>query len=306
MSEMPLAVGLQGPDPLAIARALRELGPWKETPTEVDVDIRSRKVSDDWLEAWAPRAADSVVATFGADDRYRVYKPGAIVLAGCAAPRDPAAVLDLLSGVPFELASFGTLHPEWRAGAEPYYAPSFGDQHFPHGWGCAFRGEGHARLVSRRWLEYGPWRLHRAPDDLSLVQFHELDADAATALEQARPGHRRMGITDEGGFLQSGYLFAHEVRGVYEPAEQLLKVVVHGRTVPQREMLDACALRHYRTLGPERPVEQVAYVFVEERNARAHLHELWLRELECRALVDGLEIRLDEDPAPVPVKPAWV
>ena len=68
------------------------------------------------------------------------------------------------------------------------------------GWGCMFVGErGHAQLVSRRWLEYGPWLLDRFADDVSLIQFHDLDADPATALAQALPGHRRLGDNDTGG-----------------------------------------------------------------------------------------------------------
>jgi hypothetical protein len=47
-------------------------------------------------------------------------------------------------------------------------------------------------------------------------------------------------------------------------------------------------------------------VFLEEQNAERHLHELWLRELECRAVVGGREVRLDTDYHPAPDKPEWV
>jgi len=86
-----------------------------------------------------------------------------------------------------------------------------------------------------------------------------------------------------------------------------LKVVVHGRAVSQCEMLDACAARVYQPLGPDKPLAQVAYVFMTEDQARAYLHELWLRGLECWAIVEGREVRLDDsyEPGPPP-KPDWV
>ena len=36
---------------------------------------------------------------------------------------------------------------------EDYEKTSFGEGHLPHGWASAFKGKGHDRLVSRRWLE---------------------------------------------------------------------------------------------------------------------------------------------------------
>src|SRR5690606_11851077 len=71
----------------------------------------------------------------------------------------------------FELFTAGTVHLiEWDDLA--YVAPSFADMHYPHGWACAFKGPGHDRLVSRRWLEHGPWRLIRDNEnDVSFVQF---------------------------------------------------------------------------------------------------------------------------------------
>jgi hypothetical protein len=89
--------------------------------------------------------------------------------------------------------------------------------------------------------------------------------------------------------------------------KRLLKIVIHGRDVPQLEMLDACAARHYNILGPDKPLDNVAFVFMEESVARAHLHELWLRELECRAIIGGQEVLLNTgyNPPP-PEKPQWV
>src|SRR6185436_9555656 len=122
------------------------------------------------------------------------------------------------------ICSTASLYPEWADGSpgDPYRAPNFAELHFGHGWACAFRGEGHDRLVSRRWLDFGPWKLRRGANDTSLVQFHALGVDAATALEQARIGHERMGISDSGGFIQARYVYAFELRGIYDKARREL------------------------------------------------------------------------------------
>jgi hypothetical protein len=141
------------------------------------------------------------------------------------------------------------------------------------------------------------------------VQFHDVsgDVDAGTALDQAKPAHQRMGIDDSGGFIQSRYVYEHDLEGLYDDNAQLLKIVVRDRDVSPCEMLDACDARNYDVLGPDKPLDNVAFVFMEESAAREHLHELWLRGLECRTIIDGQEVLLnaDYDPPP-PEKPQWV
>src|SRR5690606_31722327 len=184
----------------------------------------------------------------------------------------------------------------------------FGDGHFPLGLACAFRGNGHEQLVSRRWLTYGPWKLLRDERcDLSFIQFHDVSADPSQAVEQAKSGHQRMGISETGGFIQRNFVYRYDWDGIYLPDDQVLEVIVHGRQIDQREMLEACALRHDQGLGEDKPLKNVRYVFMTEGQARENLHELWLRELECWAIVDGQKVRLDADydPGP-PEKPEWV
>ena len=127
-----------------------------------------------------------------------------------------------------------------------------------------------------------------------------------------------------------------EFNAIYEPSRRQLRVICHeGRSVPLRELNDACLIRFHNTLdpehraaftrradayaaamqhlnlpfkiadrfGPDQPIESVAYVFISEADARRHLHELWLRELECWAFADGKEIRLDLDYRPEPPSP---
>jgi hypothetical protein len=212
-----------------------------------------------------------------------------------------------LSNVPFELASFSNLHRlAWGRQTDPdyYRPPSFADGHDSLGWAAAFRGKGHDRLVSRRWLETGPWKLWRGPEDVSVVQFHALDADAKTALEQAKPGHRLIGLGSESGFLQSGFVYTMDLKGLYEPATRTMRVIIHGREVSSREMLEWAAARISRR-DPKFPFETVAFVFMVPHEARAHLSRLWKYEHQCWAIVDGEERRLDLDYTPPDLTPDW-
>jgi hypothetical protein len=308
-ASMRLEASFSGPELTALVERLvadQRLG-FGTPPLELRVDNQDKPPSMDWVAQWVPSCRRSVTAAWDADyARYVSYTKGTIAKIGVpGAPKSLPATLQLLEALPFELCTFASIHG-WTVDGRRYTGESFSELHFPHGWGCAFKGKGHDRLVSRRWLDFGPWRLHRGAQDTSLVQFHDLAADAQTAFAQARPGHRRMGISDEGGFIQARYTYAFDIDGVYEPAERRLRVLVHGREVSQREMLDACAVRHYQALGPQRPLTSVAYLFADEAQARRHLHELWLRALECAAVIDGRELRLDAQYSPVPQKPAWV
>jgi hypothetical protein len=67
-------------------------------------------------------------------------------------------------------------------------------------------------------------------------------------------------------------------------------------------MRDACAIRHEHRIRPprKRRIEQVAFVFLDEADALARLHELWLRELECWVADDRPKRRLDIEYNPPP------
>jgi hypothetical protein len=227
----------------------------------------------------------------------------------------PAAIATLEEGLqwieslPFEVCSVGPLHGrEWaKLDVEPF---GFGVGHTNHGWACAFRGNGHDRLVSRRWLDYGPWRVLRRPNDLTIVQFHDLDVDPETAAQQALPGWQRMGLSRTGGFLPVPYRFRSDVEGLYVAATRTLEIVVPpDGTIEQVQMRDACAVRsRHRVVppAPDKPIDQVAFVFLDEADARRHLHELWLRELEVWVADGGGKRRVDLDYHPTPIQPDWV
>ena len=169
------------------------------------------------------------------------------------------------------------------------------------GLGCAFKGEaGHAQLASRRWLSRGPWRwLRDEGNDLSFVQFHSLDAPLEQAVEQAWHGHLAMSLSNSGGILPSSPSSTKFVPSLYETSTHTSVVLVTGnRIVSTVEMLEGAAHR-CRSADPR--IDQVAWVFTDEVNARRHLDALWALGMEVRAITDTGEVRLDLDHTPAPV-----
>jgi hypothetical protein len=269
---------------------------WAGAPDKLEVDGHDTPPSADWIDRWVD-GRRRVSAGWQARTRYLAVDADRVVkLSDQRHPRDVAAVHALLARLPFALASFATTHLDWIAPPQLYAAPRFSADHFQLGWGCAFRGRGHDDLVSRRWLDHGPWQLVRQPDDLSIVQFHTLEDDSATALAQARPAHQRMGYSPTGGFLLADHEATHPLSGLYLPAHREHRIVIAHREVSELEMFDACTARRFARFP--NPVERVTYVFADEANARRHLHELWLRELGCLAIIAGKDVRLDETYAP--------
>ena len=224
-------------------------------------------------------------------------------------PFTPASLRDLLAQLDFTVASVLLAYDyPWRH-PKDYKRPGLSDGHFGAGSFAAFRGEnGHRRLVSRRWLEHGPWRLIRdEPTDLTLVQYHDLEADDDAALEQVRPGHQTMGIRPHGGFIQTNFVWGQLEPNFYDRASRTSIVLVHhADAVRPRQMLEAAALKLWQP-HEGTPIDQVAFVFTNEANGRKHLHDLWLRGLEVRVMGANGEVRIDDqyDPGP-PTVPDWV
>jgi hypothetical protein len=312
----PLGAGIGDAGLSESLHAIAALVPFHEPPLQLKVDDTPVGDHSQWVTALERVTIDGAAKWFiGSLDSYKDTK---LVTASRASSRVtlelPSAfgtvdeALRWIERLPFEVCSLGTVFPEeWvQLEVEPF---GFGRGHYAHGWACAFRGRGHDRLVSRRWLEFGPWRVLRRPGDLTLVQFHDLNVDAATAALQARAGHERMGISDTGGYLQVPYPYSGNVEGLYVTEQRTLEITVApGTSIEQVQMQDACAVRYqHRILQPtEKRIDQIAYVFFDEEEARAHLHELWLRELEVW-LVDGEgKRRLDLTYRPTPIVPDWV
>lgn len=269
------------------AIATRFLDAIPGTPHEMSVDYKTVKKIPRNFRARVATAKKEWSLRFG-DNGWGINQARGVVTLWV--PRRPTveSVLALLAELPFELASFASVHP-WMENGETYLGTGFADGHCKHGWACAFRGAGHNRLVSRRWLDHGPWTLIRAPGDLSFVLFHDLAVDAQTALARAKPGHLRMGLSPEGGFLQTDYLFQHALEGVADATSGEYRIDARGRDVTQREMRDASAASKLGRL-PAR----VTFVFDDEARAREHLPLLWLHEHGCLLVAHGSERRLDE------------
>jgi hypothetical protein len=295
---------------MSIAESVLEKLGNGDIPRKVALDLESVPTMAGWWSEYGPRLGMTLAASWPNGDELIVNKSSSIVKVKQTGYRlAPQRLVETLSEIPFELASFMALREDWMD-AEPwgsYSAPSFADHHYKHGWACAFRGAGHARLVSPRFLDYGPWRTLRARNNTTLVQFHALDKDGPGALAQARPGHLRMGISEQGGFLSSRYRMREETISTYSAAQRSLVTVVAGRDIPAVELRDLAAARYYQTLGAERPIDEVRVVFVEEELARRHLHELWLYGHRC-LVADGTgERSLDAGYLPPPpAKPDWV
>jgi hypothetical protein len=230
-------------------------------------------------------------------------------------PKTIQEVIVLIAPLPFTLASFLDTHGAiWRSvekldeGTE-YLGPMIGNLHYPLGWACAFKGEGHKRLVSKRVLDYGPWHVIRdEANDITLVQFYDLNADADTALEQAKPGHELMAKAWCGSLIHAQFKFYGDLNGIYQGTKRKLEIVVAYRDLPLTEIIDACKAKYAQSLGPREPIDNVAFIFTaSEEEARKYLFDIWLRGLECWAFINGLPVRLDEDyTPPPPQKPEWV
>ncbi len=172
------------------------------------------------------------------------------------------------------------------------------------GWGCLFKGRGDDYFVSRRWLDHGPWLLEHYDPDVTYVQLYDLTLEGDAAWQQ---GRRAMERLSEGFFTVFGSTHA-ELRGAYSSEERCFSVVKTDQGIGYRVMWRLCLLRKKNRHHATEPIERLRITFTEERDARRHIHELWLREIECWALTaDGRRVRLDLDyQPPERILPEWI
>lgn len=195
-----------------------------------------------------------------------------------------------------------------------YMTPGFGGGLDGIGWFLALKGElGHRHLASRRILAYGPWRLLRMEDDVTFIEFHDPDAEEATALEQAKPGHAMMWnnffmpttkLRDDGDVLEDGRVWSY---GVYDSQTRTLTHVVEpGRTLTHMDGIRLSAVRNYPRLDVG-PIDQVDCLFMDESDAMEQRFGCWAYGQGCRTFRDGEEVDLlvDYEP-PAPEVPDWV
>lgn len=84
-----------------------------------------------------------------------------------------------------------------------------------------------------------------------------------------------------------------QLRGRYSASRRKLKVDVVGREVPAEELALARSIWEHQMLGPERPIEALAYAFADEGAARAYLPELEHFGLEAWTFIGVEEVRID-------------
>ena len=294
---------VDGPDLDVLFKLAAALPAFSALPTKIEVDNVREDVTADWVGRWLPKAEREVWAEW--PENGLLSNGLDKVVARSRTFTDLAVLARVVAEWPFELAVFWTPYGlDWKAAS--YRSPGFSDGHLPHGWACMFKGTGHDRLVSRRWLEQDVWKVTKLPGDVSLVEFYDLNASPDVALEQAKIGHARMGISKTGGFLQTGYAYHHQPKGVYDLKTKTYKEPVAVRALPQEELLDLCALRAEKRNDPETPIDVAGFAFVMgEDEARPYLRELWLRELGCWAVVAGHDVRLDDKYEPPALTAPW-
>lgn len=283
-----------------VVTALARLPLFSKPPTHFEDDAGEKvKVPAQWVKALAAgNKKGELTANWGEDSKkYLVVDVSrqrvSVTADGAITSADQLA--KLLESLPFTLCTLGG---DRKIGLK---LPVGFVGHPRLRWGCAFRGEGHDLLVSRRWLEFGPWQLVKRPGDLSVVFFHQLGADLPSALAQALPGHEAM-ISERGGYLGRDEDDAvPPLPGTYDRKKKTLEVrAAAGSSVSETEMTAAC-LHRARRRGAKDAIERIAWIFADASDAEAHLHQLWLRECE----VWHANKRLDEGYAPKVSPPPW-
>ncbi|HAZ45537.1 MAG TPA: hypothetical protein DDW76_27755 [Cyanobacteria bacterium UBA11369] len=312
-----LKTSFSSPEPMVLMKDIcRSLKPFNQKlPSIVTDGYEEHTETQDWIDKLLPTYKFSARAYWGYGligeyeegfISYNINKQIVKIQISDYELVDAESVMKMLAPLPWTVAAFCQLSRQ--GGWKEYPAPGFADFHFQHGWACAFKGEGHNHLVSRRWLEYGPWRLLRDEEnDISFVQFHDLNADPATALEQAKVGHRAMSIYGVGGYIGKTHPFSNDLRALYVPSARNMRVVIPaGKQITYSEMSDYCAARHFQAFENQ-PFDTLSFVFIVAEEAQPYLHDLWLREIECSGFTpQGVEVRLDTDYHPVPHPPEWV
>jgi len=247
--------------------------------------------------------------------------------------------LQFLASLPFTEASFRMIHREWgseqaldqalnKGVDEVCYSLDFP----PATWALAFQGEGHKRVVSRRWLERGPWYVQRLDNDTTVIYLFDLLAPFHQALPQLQASHQALDRVSGCGYLE---LLSHSVlpawkqRGftaevIFQPEQNTVRMEVKQDFHFLLEALvDLCVMRlppldkifyeldisnHRRDLQDSDVIKHVQCVFFSRELAEKYLYELWVREVECWWVKEnGEEVRLDENYQPPPIKkPDWV
>jgi hypothetical protein len=154
-----LTATISGPEVIKSLHLLHELEPYKRAlPAEVRVEYEKCAVTGDWHKALM-EARRHAGAYWSDHEQQVLYQPKSemVLFSLPNAFSSIEEALTVLEPLPFEICSLGAaFFDEWIAADYPRWG--FDRSMIDLGWGCAFRGAGHDRLASRRWLDFGPWR----------------------------------------------------------------------------------------------------------------------------------------------------
>ncbi len=265
-------------------------------PEAVDINMKDVTVDDEWVDKMVKGVGKAPGASWnGMMDSFGIERDGVKGLTN-GYELDPPSLVRRLGRIPFTVASFGPVH-EWGM-----RSPSLGQLHRALGWGCAFQGAGHQRMVSRRWLGTGPSRILRGPNDTTLVQFHDLALDMDDARAQAQAAHADL----MAGYISYEHKFKTELKGLHKGSERSLVFTVQGRAVSAQELLDAAAARLLQPFGADKPIDKVVYVFIDRAAADAQLPTMWRYGHHVHLIGDdGVERRIDDTYLPRVDRPEW-
>jgi hypothetical protein len=200
-------------------------------------------------------------------------------------------VLAWLNTLDFEVCIGASLFSDWReSGADNVLFPG----QYPLGWMLALKGNGHNYLVSRRWIERAPVKIHSSPQ-LTLIQFHDLNTNSSTALSQAKQAWQFFNRQETSGFLGGHSYNKNRFDGQYNPDDGGLYVTVLGREPDLMELKNACYCKNFLQMQDRRPINKIVYLFFDASVAKKWLPELWVRDIECRTFIDGKEVILSNE-----------
>jgi len=186
-----------------------------------------------------------------------------------------------LETMPYDVATIGDIDLE--ADTPSKWFPG----HFELGWGVAFRGKGHDIMMSRRWIERGPWTVIKRPGDLTILQVHSLTDTRSEMESRIRRASRALYWRTGGEITRTPV----PVRGLYTAETRTFEIVVAPDIVVDVEQMNSA--RALIGKGSE-PIDRVAFVFIDRADAERQLHALWLRDLECWFVDDAGRHRLDD------------
>ena len=320
--KIDLKISFSSPEPMELMKAIcRDLKPFNQRfPSIVSDGFDEHRDTKDWVDKILPQYEFGVMADWGDVDAGEYnegwidYKPNDKIVTVQISDYeliDARSVIEMLAPLPWTVIRISEIHNDdnWKKQKDAFFSGS----NFSVKWARAFKGEGRKRLVSRRWLDYHPWYLIRdEKNDVSFVQFHEIDADPITILEQAIPGHRAMGQ----GFIDKTHPFSNhpqklyfdrEFRGIYfDDTGEFHVVIPAGVPVTLDQMYDYCAAKYYQ-IFEQGTVKKLVFVFIEGKEAEPYLHDLWLRDIECLGIdPTGERYKVDENYHPDYEPPQWV